>query len=121
MSSPFPNHNIFSNRVFWVWPLVFKLNVPISRSAEGPSGLTSIVISFGSPTSSATLFHIAPMCASHAPSRSRAEVRSHQQCKARQRQQNHPCQKNSIHFELATSTSAFLRQCRQARSSHSCD
>src|ERR1700730_2004888 len=44
-----------------VGPLVFRLNVPISRAAEFPSRLTSRVVTFGSPTCSAMLFHIAPM------------------------------------------------------------
>src|ERR1700730_18678737 len=44
-----------------VGPLVFRLKVPISRAAEGPSGLTSRVVSFGSLTCSAMPFHIAPM------------------------------------------------------------
>src|SRR5437868_5062365 len=44
-----------------VGPLVFKLKVPISRAAEGWSGLTSRVTTFGSLTCSAMLFHIAPM------------------------------------------------------------
>src|SRR6266480_3163855 len=44
-----------------VGPLVFRLKVPISRAAEGPSGLTSRVVTFGSLTCSAMLFHIAPM------------------------------------------------------------
>src|ERR1700716_1090277 len=43
--------------------LVFKLKVPISRAAEGPSDLTSKVVSFGSLTFSAMLFHIAPIAA----------------------------------------------------------
>src|SRR5258705_2212855 len=46
-----------------VGPLVFRLKVPISRAAEGPSGLTSRVVTFGSLTCSAMLFHIAPMAA----------------------------------------------------------
>src|SRR5215813_15669893 len=41
-----------------VGPLVFRLKVPISRAAEGPSCLTSRVVSFGSLTCSAMLFHI---------------------------------------------------------------
>src|SRR6266480_4830059 len=48
---------------FGVGPLVLRLKVPISRAAEGPSGLTSRVVSFGSLTCSAMLFHIAPMAA----------------------------------------------------------
>jgi hypothetical protein len=40
-------------------PLVLRPKVPISRAAEGPSGLTSRVISFGSLTCSAMLFHSA--------------------------------------------------------------
>src|SRR4029079_6162435 len=44
-----------------VGPLVFRANVPISRAAEGPSGLTSMVVSFGSPTCSAMLFHMTSM------------------------------------------------------------
>ena len=46
-----------------VVPLVFRANVPISRAAEGPSGLTSTVVSFGSPTCYAMPFHIASMAA----------------------------------------------------------
>src|SRR6202171_5647689 len=46
-----------------VGPLVFRLKVPISRAAEGPSDLTSRVVTFGSLTCSAVLFHIAPMAA----------------------------------------------------------
>src|SRR3954471_25092150 len=42
-------------------PLVFRLYIPISRAAEGPSGLTSSVVSFGSLTCSAVLFHIDPI------------------------------------------------------------
>src|SRR3954449_6172783 len=42
-------------------PLVFRLYIPISRAAEGPSGLTSTVVSFGSLTCSAVLFHIDPI------------------------------------------------------------
>src|SRR6202521_4251886 len=46
-----------------VGPLVFKLKVPISRAAEPPNGLTSRVVTFGSPACSARLFHIAPIAA----------------------------------------------------------
>src|SRR6201985_3688864 len=46
-----------------VGPLVFRLKVPISRAAEGPSDLTSRVVSFGSLICSAVLFHMAPMAA----------------------------------------------------------
>jgi hypothetical protein len=48
---------------FGVGPLVFGLKIPISRAAEEPSSLTSGVVSFGSLTCSAMLFHIAPMAA----------------------------------------------------------
>src|SRR5215472_11758836 len=44
-------------------PLVLRLKVPISRAAEGPSGLTSRVVSFGSLTCSAMLFHSASIAA----------------------------------------------------------
>jgi hypothetical protein len=43
---------------FGVGALVFKLKVPISRAAEGPSGLTSSVVNFGSLT-----------CPEHSPKR----------------------------------------------------
>src|SRR5947199_7682706 len=46
-----------------VGPLVFKLKVPISRAADGPNGLTSRVVTFGSLTCSAMSFHIAPIAA----------------------------------------------------------
>jgi hypothetical protein len=42
-------------------PFVFRLKVPISRAAEGPSGFTSRVVTFGSPTCSARPFHIVPI------------------------------------------------------------
>src|SRR5262249_16000386 len=44
---------------FGIGPLVLRLKVPISRAADGPSGLTSRVVSFGSLTCSAMLFHSA--------------------------------------------------------------
>src|SRR5215471_19913907 len=44
-------------------PFVFRLNVPISRAADGPSAFTSIVVSFGSLTCSAIPFHIAAIAA----------------------------------------------------------
>jgi hypothetical protein len=46
-----------------VGTLVLRLKVPISRAAEGPSGLTSRVISFGSLICSAMLFHSASIAA----------------------------------------------------------
>src|SRR5262245_49787944 len=46
---------------FGIGPLVLK--VPISRAAEGPSGLTSRVVSFGSLTCSAMLFQSASIAA----------------------------------------------------------
>src|SRR5215472_5188328 len=46
-----------------VGPLVLRLKVPISRAAEGPSGFTSRVVSFGSLTCSAMLFHSASIAA----------------------------------------------------------
>src|SRR6516164_3260297 len=46
-----------------VGPLVLRLKVPISRAAEGPSGLTSRVVNFGSLTCSAILFHSASIAA----------------------------------------------------------
>src|SRR5450830_970874 len=46
-----------------VGPLVFKLKVPISRAANRPSRLTSMVVTFGSPTCSAMPFHIAAIAA----------------------------------------------------------
>src|SRR5207244_5158726 len=42
-------------------PLLLRLKVPISRAEEGPSGLTSRVVSLGSLTFSAMLFHMAAM------------------------------------------------------------
>src|SRR5262245_12546516 len=48
---------------FGVGPLVLRLKVPISRAAEGPSGLTSRVVNFGSLTCSAMLFHSASIAA----------------------------------------------------------
>src|SRR5262249_6364772 len=46
-----------------VGPLVLRLKVPLSRAAEGPSGLTSRVVNFGSLTCSAILFHSASIAA----------------------------------------------------------
>src|SRR5262249_8029177 len=46
-----------------VEPLALRLKVPISRAAEGPNALTSIVVSFGSPICSAMLFHITSIAA----------------------------------------------------------
>src|SRR6516225_7050664 len=48
---------------FGIGPLVLRLKVPISRAAEGPSVLTSRVVSFGSLTCSAMLFHSASIAA----------------------------------------------------------
>src|SRR5262245_1585569 len=48
---------------FGVDPLVLRLKMPISRAADGPSGLTSRVVSFGSLTCSAMLFHSASIAA----------------------------------------------------------
>src|ERR1700722_9084667 len=42
-----------------VGALALRLNVPISRAAAGPNRLTSIVVNFGSLTSSAVFFHMA--------------------------------------------------------------
>src|SRR5262249_11214970 len=44
-------------------PLVLRLKVPISRAAEGPSALTSSVVSLGSLTCSAMLLHKASIAA----------------------------------------------------------
>src|SRR5262249_61138489 len=64
-SFPIFSHNTTNLPVtsFGLAPFVMKLKVPISRAAEGPSGLTSRVVSFGSPTCSAMLFHIAAIAA----------------------------------------------------------
>ena len=48
---------------FGAGPLVFKLKVPISRAANRPSRLTSMVVTFGSPTCYAMPFHIAAIAA----------------------------------------------------------
>src|ERR1700730_7959991 len=48
---------------FGLPPLVLRLKVPISRAAEAPSGLTSRVVTLGSPACSAMLFHIASIAA----------------------------------------------------------
>src|SRR5262245_27692261 len=58
-----PHYDVFSDDLPRAGPLVLRLNVPISRAAEGPSALTSRVESFGSPTCSAMLFHIVPIAA----------------------------------------------------------
>src|SRR5262249_39403531 len=44
-----------------VGPLVFRLNVPISRAAERPNRLTSRVVTFGSLICAAIFAHIAPI------------------------------------------------------------
>src|SRR5215204_807856 len=46
-----------------VAPLLLRVKVPISRAADGPSDLTSIVVTFGSLTCSAMFFHIASIAA----------------------------------------------------------
>src|SRR5215212_2901485 len=46
-----------------VAPFALRLKVPISRAAEDPKGLTSPIVSFGSATSSAILFHITSIAA----------------------------------------------------------
>src|SRR5215211_1866527 len=46
-----------------VAPLVLRVNVPISRAAEAPNDFTSRVVTFGSLTCSAILFHMASIAA----------------------------------------------------------
>jgi tripartite-type tricarboxylate transporter receptor subunit TctC len=57
----FPDHNILAGHILWVWALGLQTEGPDLPCCRRPSGLTSRVISFGSPTSSAMLFHISPM------------------------------------------------------------
>src|SRR5262249_8612596 len=53
----------FPETSFGDGPLVIKLKVPISRTAEGLNRLTSRVVTFGLLTCSAMLFHILPIAA----------------------------------------------------------
>src|SRR5512139_916408 len=53
----------FPETSFGDGPLVVRVKVPISRTAEGPNRLTSRVVTFGLLACSAIPFHIAPIAA----------------------------------------------------------
>src|SRR5438270_4555264 len=88
-------------------PFVFRLYVPISRAAEGPSGLTLRVASFGSLTFSAVLFHIEPIasrpCTIAAPGGSAVASGEYNDATP----PKSPLLKKSIHLALAASISDF--------------
>src|SRR5262245_61274875 len=92
---------------FGIGPLVLRLKVPISRAAEGPSGLTSRVVSFGSLNCSAMLFHSASIAALlfTMPSLGGNAVASSVLSNATPTKS--PLLKKSIHFAFTVSISAF--------------